>query len=86
MWYVYVIESLSNPDFIYIGYTKDLKRRQHEHNDGKSQATKPYIPFQLAVYIAVRTETKAKALEQYFKTGSVRSVQKDVSCEKLRLE
>jgi len=69
MWYVYVLEN-TDLNYLYIGSTSDLKRRLNQHNNGESKATKPYIPLQLAVYIAVNSERKARSLEKYFKTGS----------------
>jgi putative endonuclease len=73
MWYVYVIQSL-NSDFTYIGSTNDLKRRFAEHNDGLSQSTKHYSPFELLAYVAVQTESQTRKLEQYFKTGSGKAI------------
>lgn len=73
MWYVYVIKSIGT-DFIYIGSTNDLKRRLVEHNEGLSNATKPYKPYELLSYIAVKSESQARNLEQYFKTGSGKAI------------
>lgn len=69
MYYVYFIKSLKS-DFRYTGYTANLKKRINEHNIGMNKSTKPYIPFEVDVYIAVKTIQKAKDLEKYFKTGS----------------
>lgn len=73
MWYVYILKSKSS-DFIYIGSTNDLKRRITEHNEGLSQSTKHYLPFELLSYIAVQTESQVRSLEKYFKTGSGKAV------------
>jgi len=73
MWYVYVIKSKTS-DFIYIGSTNDLKRRFVEHNEGLSTATKPYKPYELLSYIPVQSESQARNLEQYFKTGSGKAI------------
>jgi len=75
MWYVYIIRSLIK-NFIYIGSTNSLKRRLNEHNCGLSLSTKHYKPFELEAFIAVKTESKAKELEKYLKTGSGRAVLK----------
>ncbi|MBC8322791.1 MAG: GIY-YIG nuclease family protein [Candidatus Marinimicrobia bacterium] len=75
MWYVYALEN-KKKNFIYIGYTNDLKRRIREHFDGKTQSTKAYLPLRLSAYIAVTTEQKAKRLEKYFKTGSGKTILK----------
>lgn len=75
MWYVYVIEN-PEKEFLYIGYTNDLKRRIKEHSEGKTQSTKGYRPFKLSAYVAVTTKEKAKKLEKYFKTGSGKTILK----------
>ncbi len=69
MWYVYILKSI-NHSFIYVGSTDNIKRRFEEHNNGLSKSTKPYKPFELNAYVAVKTEKKARELEKYFKTGS----------------
>ena len=44
--------------------------RFKDHNEGRNKSTKPFLPFQLDAYIAVKTEKITKDLEKYFKTGS----------------
>jgi len=73
MWYVYIIKSRVK-DWKYVGSTGDLKKRFREHNQGDVQATKHYRPFILGAYVAVQTESKARELEKYFKTGSGRVI------------
>ncbi len=75
MWFVYILKSL-NSEFIYIGSTNDLNRRLQEHNDLKTQSTRPYAPFEMLAYVAVKTETKARELEHYFKTESGKAILK----------
>jgi len=67
-YYVYVIRSLSKQDFIYVGFTTDLKIRFQRHNSGSEFSTKPYIPYELIHYEAYRNEKDAKRREEYFKT------------------
>ena len=74
MWYVYFLQ-LSNND-IYVGSTNDLRRRVKSHGDGHVPSTKPHLPVVLKSYIAVETETIARALERYFKSGSGKAVAK----------
>ncbi|MFH1753984.1 MAG: GIY-YIG nuclease family protein [Candidatus Omnitrophota bacterium] len=69
MWYVYVLIS-KRSRYKYIGSTNNLNRRVIEHNDGLCTATKPYGPFELAAYVAVRDKDTAIGLEQYLKTAS----------------
>jgi predicted GIY-YIG superfamily endonuclease len=67
MWYVYFLELLNGD--IYVGSTPDLKRRFSEHQNGRVVSTKSYRPVKLKAYLAVETETKARELEKYFKSG-----------------
>lgn len=66
-YYVYVLRSLHH-DFIYVGFTSDLKKRFSEHNSGSELSTKPYYPFELIHYEAYANEKDAKRREEYFKT------------------
>ncbi|MFT5487415.1 MAG: putative endonuclease [Paracoccaceae bacterium] len=68
MWYVYFLE-LRNGD-IYVGSTNDLRRRVGSHDNGEVLSTKAYLPVSLKTYVAVGSETKARELEKYFKSGS----------------
>jgi predicted GIY-YIG superfamily endonuclease len=73
MWYVYILQSKEKV-WRYVGYTSDLRKRFESHNLEKNQATKNYASFKLEAYIAVNSESKAKKLEKYFKTGSGKAV------------
>lgn len=66
-YYVYVLKSLTK-DFIYVGFTSDLRRRFKEHNNGEELSTKHYVPFELIHYEAYRNIKDAKRREEYFKT------------------
>ena len=66
-YYVYVLKSI-NLDFIYVGFTHDLKRRFKEHNKRENLSTKHYAPFELIHYEAYKNIKDAKRREGYFKT------------------
>lgn len=66
-YYVYILQS-KNKDFLYVGFTKDLRKRLKEHNNGEELSTKHYAPFDLIHYEAYRNEKDAKRREEYFKT------------------
>jgi putative endonuclease len=70
MYFVYFLRSKKKPSWVYVGYTANLERRLAEHSAGLANYTRSYVPLVLDSYIAVETETKAKSLEKYFKTGS----------------
>jgi putative endonuclease len=72
MFYTYILLS-SKSHIFYFGSTTDLKLRLEQHNSGKSQATKPHIPWKLVWYGAFETEKEARDFELYLKTGSGKS-------------
>ena len=72
MYYVYILQSINNPETFYIGYTCDLKQRIHEHNSGYSPHTKKFAPWKIKNYVAFDNEQKAKDFEIYLKTHSGR--------------
>ena len=76
MWYVYILKSKNTKNWIYVGSTNNLKRRLTEHQTGKSISSKPYLPIILSAYIAVATESQARGLEKYLKTGSGKAILK----------
>jgi putative endonuclease len=74
VWYVYFL-LLNNGD-VYVGSTNDLKRRVGSHRQGQVISTKPHLPLVLKSYVAVETETIARSLERYFKSGSGKALAK----------
>lgn len=76
MYYVYVLQSLKKPDWLYKGSTSDLKRRLEEHNAGKNFSTAPYAPFRLIYYEAYLLKSDAEAREKYLKTSMGKRVLK----------
>ena len=68
-WFVYFLKSTTH-DWIYVGITRNVRRRFKEHNDGLVQSTRSYRPLKLVAYIAVENAKKARELERYFKVGS----------------
>ena len=71
-YYVYVLRNKPQ-NFIYIGYTENLRQRFREHNDGKSKSTKHYIPLELIHYEAYKNSKDAKRREEYLKTNRGRT-------------
>ncbi|MEE8131908.1 MAG: GIY-YIG nuclease family protein [Candidatus Paceibacterota bacterium] len=85
MHYTYILYSSKSKNF-YFGYTEDLKKRLHEHNNGLSKATAPHKPWKLVFYAAFDTIKKAKDFELYLKTGSGKSFayKRLLNCEALK--
>ena len=67
-YYVYVLHN-TNKNFIYIGFTENLKKRFLEHQDGYSKSTKSYLPLDLIHYEAYKNIKDAKRRELYLKTN-----------------
>ncbi|HEY4487522.1 MAG TPA: GIY-YIG nuclease family protein [Candidatus Paceibacterota bacterium] len=69
MFYVYVIKSRKDNN-MYIGYSRDLKRRISEHNNGQSKSTKHRTPFYLVYYEAYASQADAQQREQRLKSSA----------------
>lgn len=76
-YYVYVLKSLNN-DFIYVGFTENLRRRLKEHNYKEELSTKHYTPFELIHFEAYKNIKDAKRREGYFKTTKGRVTLKQI--------
>ena len=70
MYYVYILKSLTYPDQLYTGYTKNLVHRLKTHNAGGSPHTAKYKPWEVIVSISFKDEVAAISFEKYLKTGS----------------
>ncbi len=72
MHYVYVLQSINNPDQVYVGCTSNLKKRLTNHNAGSSFHTAKYRPWKLPVYVGFADKASAVVFEKYLKSGSGR--------------
>ncbi|MFA7315338.1 MAG: GIY-YIG nuclease family protein [Candidatus Paceibacterota bacterium] len=52
-----------------VRYTKDLRKRLTQHNEGLSTYTKNRGPFIIIYYEACMSEEKARSRELYLKSG-----------------
>jgi len=66
-YYVYILENKVK-NFIYVGYSEDIKNRYETHNQGKVTSTKAYLPLEIIHYKAYKHIQDAKRRENYFKT------------------
>ena len=76
MFYVYVMQSIQNPEHFYVGYTSDLRLRLKEHNTGTCRHTNKYKPWKIRSYFAFDSKEKAEAFEKFLKGHSGRDFQK----------
>ena len=66
-YYTYVLLSLKDHKH-YTGYTKDLKSRFEQHQEGKVQSTKNRRPLKLIYFEACLNQQDATQREKYLKT------------------
>ena len=66
MFFVYILKSKKDGK-LYLGYTKDLKKRLREHNLGLVRSTKSRIPFYLVYYESYLSKTDAIKREHNLK-------------------
>lgn len=76
MYYVYILQSLSFPMEIYVGFTTNLENRLKAHNSSDSKHTSKFQPWQLITYTAFKDKLKAQDFEKYLKSGSGRVFRK----------
>ncbi len=67
-YYVYILNN-KQKNFIYIGYSENLKQRIEDHNKGRSTSTKKYTPLELIHHEAYCDKIDAKRRERYLKTN-----------------
>jgi putative endonuclease len=67
MYYTYVLQSTIDKHF-YVGFTKDLKLRFDQHNNGLVDVTKNRRPIKLVYYEACLNQNDAVKSEKYLKT------------------
>ena len=72
MYYVYILQSQSDPTQHYTGMTKDLSSRLKKHNKGDVPHTSKHRPWIIRSATAFRTQDRASAFEKYLKTHSGR--------------
>ena len=75
MFYVYVLFSHKDKH-IYIGYTRDLKKRLTRHLTGDVKATRCRLPLELIYYEAYRDKRDATKRERFLKGGRGRELLK----------
>ena len=73
MFYVYLLHSVRDAG-LYIGYSRDLRRRLSEHQEGASRATSYRGPWNLIYYEAYTEEPDAIGRERCLKSGAGRKL------------
>lgn len=75
-YYVYIIQSVNDPESFYTGFTKNLEQRLQDHNFGKDHHTSQDRPWQIQTGLAFTERQKALDFERYLKTPSGRAFAK----------
>ena len=66
MFYVYILKSIKDNN-LYVGSTKDLKKRFRDHNSGKVFSTNNRRPLKLIYYESYKAEKDARMREKRLK-------------------
>jgi len=73
MKYVYLLQSISHPEQLYVGLTSNVQKRLAAHNAGQSTHTSKYAPWELVVFMGFAAGEKAADFKKYLKSGSGRA-------------
>lgn len=76
MLYVYILQSIENPERYYVGITDDLRERLKRHNAGKVTHTSKFKPWRVNTYVGFSDKDRAVAFEKYPKPSSGRAFSK----------
>jgi putative endonuclease len=75
MYYVYILR-LSNGRY-YKGQTRAIDERLKQHESGKVESTRNYLPCKLVHVEICDNRLEARKLEKYFKSGFGREIIKE---------
>ena len=76
MYYVYILQSTSDPTRFYVGITDDLRARLRKHNAGEVSHTSKFGPWSIRTYVALSDKARGVAFERYLKSHSGRAFAK----------
>ena len=74
--YVYILQSIDQPQNHYTGFTTNLKERLVKHNNGEVPHTSKFKPWKINTAITFTDKDKALAFEKYLKSHSGRAFAK----------
>ncbi|MBW1920730.1 MAG: GIY-YIG nuclease family protein [Deltaproteobacteria bacterium] len=75
-YYVYILQSESEPKHYYTGFTENLETRLKAHNSGQVPHTWQFRPWRIKTAIAFTNRAKALDFEKYLKSPSGRAFAK----------
>ena len=71
--YVYILQSVVNPDRFYVGLTDNLDESLRKHNAGEVTHSAKFKPWVIKTAVAFRDRERAAGFERYLKSGSGRA-------------
>jgi predicted GIY-YIG superfamily endonuclease len=75
-FYVYILQSQSDPERFYTGFTEELQSRLKAHNSGNVPHTAKFRPWRIKTAIAFTARERAVEFERYLKSPSGRAFAK----------
>ncbi len=66
-WFLYILQSISKPDKIYIGSSNNLTRRLKDHNNSNTKSTKSFIPWKILYVEKYLTKKEVRNRERQLK-------------------
>ena len=75
-FYVYILQSESDPARFYTGFTRNLENRLKDHNSGKNPHTAKARPWRIRTALAFDDKEVALDFERYLKTPPGRAFAK----------
>jgi putative endonuclease len=60
VYYVYLLESLSDPKRRHVGFSEDLRQRLLDHNEGRLPRTSGCRPWRIKTYVAFSSKREAR--------------------------
>jgi predicted GIY-YIG superfamily endonuclease len=75
-YYVYILQSATDDNRFYTGFTEDLDSRLEAHNSGNVHHTSKYKPWCIKTAVAFSNRQKAIEFEKYLKSPSGRAFAK----------
>jgi putative endonuclease len=71
--YVYILQTVSDPEQFYVGLTEDLQGRLTMHNAGEVPHARKLRPWRIKTAVAFSDRVQASDFERYLKTSSGRA-------------
>ena len=68
MKYIYILQSVKNPEQIHSGITDDMDLTVSKHNGRQVAETAKFAPWNLRTFLVFSDEAQARSYDHYLKT------------------